>query len=358
MSVKLREKQAKNGISLYLDIYNNGKRSYEFLKIKLIKPVKSSSDRFENKELKRLAEQIRANREIEILNRNFGVSPEFKKHIDIITYTKKVIDEKNLSKKHFYNWQSLLKHLENFLDGRNVALIQIDEHLLKEFKQYLLEELSQNSAANYFNKLRSIIKLAINDQILVKNPFFKVSSIKTLDSEREYLTFAELEKIVSAECENPELKRAFLFSCYTGLRWSDISKLTWADIKNDSLRFRPQKTEEKFLYIPLNPTAKILLGEQVDSTNNTFTIKYSAYENKKLQSWIQNAGIKKHITFHCARHTFATLALTNGADLYVIQKLLGHSEIKTTEIYTKIVDEKKTEAVNCIPDLDLLKLKL
>jgi len=353
MSVKLREKQAKNGISLYLDIYNNGKRSYEFLKIKLIKPVKNSSDRFENKELKRLAKQIRANREIEILNGNFGFSPEFKKHIDIVAYTKKIIAEKNLSKDQFYNWQSLLKHLENFLDERKVALIQIDEHLLKGFKEYLLKELSQNTAANYFNKLRSILKLAINDQILVKNPFLKVSSINTIDSEREYLTFDELEKIAKTDCENLELKRAFLFSCYTGLRWSDIAKLTWGDIKNNTIRFRPQKTDEKFLYIPLNLTAKRLLGEQVDSRNNIFNIKYSAYENKKLQQWIKDSGIKKHITFHCARHTFATLALTNGADLYVIQKLLGHSEIKTTAIYTKIIDEKKSEAVNCLPQIEI-----
>ena len=97
MSVKLREKKVNKGISLYLDIYNNGKRSYEFLKIKLIKPIKNSSDRFENKELRRLAEQIRANREIEILNGNFGFSPEFKKHIDIVIYTKKVIADKSLS---------------------------------------------------------------------------------------------------------------------------------------------------------------------------------------------------------------------------------------------------------------------
>ena len=93
--------------------------------------------------------------------------------------------------------------------------------------------------------------------------------------------------------------------------------------------------------------------QQIDSESNVFNIKYSAYENKKLQQWIKDAGIKKHITFHCARHTFATLALTNGADLYVIQKLLGHSEIKTTAIYTKIIDEKKSEAVNCLPQINI-----
>jgi len=90
--------------------------------------------------------------------------------------------------------------------------------------------------------------------------------------------------------------------------------------------------------------------------SNIFNVIYSAYENKKLHRWIKNARINKHITFHCARHTFATLALTNGADLYVIQKLLGHSEIKTTAIYTKIIDEKKSEAVNCLPHLNFDKL--
>jgi len=353
MSVKLREKQTKNGISLYLDIYNNGKRSYEFLKIKLIKPVKNSSDRFENKELKRLAEQIRANREIETLNDNYGFSPEFKKQVYIVTYAKKVIEEKSLSKEHVYNWQSMLIHLERFLDGRKVTLIQVDQKLLEGFKQYLLKELSQNSAVNYFNKLHVIIKHAINNQILVRNPFFNVSFIKTLNSEREYLTLKELKKIVKAECENPELKRAFLFSCYTGLRWSDIAKLCWSDIKNKGLQFRPKKSNKDILYIPLNQTAKSLLGKKGGPNSNIFNLKYSAFENKKLKKWIKDAGIEKHITFHCARHTFATMALTRGADIYVIKDLLGHSEIKTTEIYTKIIGEKKKEAVNCLPQIEI-----
>ena len=153
------------------------------------------------------------------------------------------------------------------------------------------------------------------------------------------------------------LKTAFLFSALTGLRWSDINKLLWSEVQQSKelghyLRFTQKKTQGSET-LPISQQASDLLGERGKPEERVFkTLKYSAWHNLKLQQWIMKAGITKTITFHCARHTYATLQLTLGTDIYTVSKLLGHKHLKTTQIYTKVIDEKKTEAASRI-QLDL-----
>ena len=153
------------------------------------------------------------------------------------------------------------------------------------------------------------------------------------------------------------MKTAFIFSCLTGLRWSDINKLLWSEVQhsNDNgyyIRFRQKKTKGAET-LPISEQAFGLLGERQAPEERVFKgLKYSAWHNLKLQQWMMKAGISKTITFHCARHTYATLQLTAGTDIYTVSKLLGHKELKTTQVYAKIIDEKKQEAANKIK-LDL-----
>jgi integrase len=153
------------------------------------------------------------------------------------------------------------------------------------------------------------------------------------------------------------LKKAFIFSALTGLRWSDIEKLIWSEIQHSKemgyyIRFRQKKTKGAET-LPISEQARELLGEKGEQNDQIFKgLHYSAWSNLKLQQWVMKAGIPKNITFHSARHTYATLQLTLGTDIYTVSKLLGHKELKTTQIYAKVIDDKKKEAANRIK-LDL-----
>ena len=183
--------------------------------------------------------------------------------------------------------------------------------------------------------------------------FDEVSAFKQGETEREFLTLEELQAAVEVDCDMPKLKTAFIFSCLTGLRWSDIKKLTWSEIQQSKdlghyIRFTQQKTKGVETQ-PVSEQAIDLLGERQEPAERVFKdLKYSSWHNLKLQQWMMRAGITKSISFHCARHTYATLQITAGTDIYTVSKLLGHRELKTTQIYAKIIDNKKREAANKI----------
>lgn len=177
--------------------------------------------------------------------------------------------------------------------------------------------------------------------------------IKPGEPEREFLTYEELQAVAKAECEIPLLKTAFLFSAMTGLRWSDVQKLVWSEVQHSKevgyyIRFRQKKTKGAET-LPTSEQAFGLLGERGNPEDRVFIgLKYSAWHNLKLQQWVMRGGVTKTITFHCARHAYATLQLTLGTDIYTVSKLLGHKDLKTTQIYAKIIDDKKKVAANKI----------
>ena len=168
----------------------------------------------------------------------------------------------------------------------------------------------------------------------------------------------ELKKVSKIDCEIPILKQAFIFSALTGLRWSDIQKMVWKEIQFSEeqgyyIRFKQKKTSGLQTH-PIPNQAYKLLGERDEEEERVFKgLRYSAWSNLKLQQWVMKAGISKTITFHCARHTYATLQLTFGTDIYTVSKLLGHKELKTTQVYAQIINQKKVDAANAIPDINL-----
>ena len=149
------------------------------------------------------------------------------------------------------------------------------------------------------------------------------------------------------------MKRAAIFSALTGLRFSDINNLVWGELEYIEgngyfIKFKQQKTKGVEM-MPISEQAYSLLGECKQRTDKVFEgLKYSAYENKKLAKWIKQAGITKQITFHCFRHSYATLQLSKGTDIYTVSKMLGHRELKTTQVYAKIIDQTKREAADKI----------
>lgn len=360
MKVTLRERLKGNSISLYLDYYHKGKRKNEFLRLYLNPNPKTKTDKEVNKKTKELAETIRAQRQVEMQNGTFGFNDIEKLKGSFTTYLVKVSEDRNTSDGNYGNWDSMIKHFKTFVPS-DVSFQEVDKKFVEDFKDYLnrkaesksKKKLSQNSKYSYFNKFKAALKQAVKDGILKTNPSEGVDGFKQGEPQREFLTLEELQKIVHVECELPELKKAFIFSALTGLRWSDIEKLKWSEIQHSNdyghyIRFRQKKTKGAETQ-PISEQAVILLGERKEPDDKIFdALNYSAWSNLKLQQWIYKADIHKDITFHCARHTYATLQLTLGTDIYTVSKMLGHKELKTTQIYAKIIDEKKQEAANKI----------
>lgn len=348
MKVTLRQKQLKDKSkkSLYLDYYSNGKREYEFLKLYL------TGDKKHNKEILELANQIRAKRELELANDSFGFIPKYKQKVSLFAYIKQF----NETQEKWNSFHNMYKHLKKFTK-KDISFNEIDVKFIENFRKYLLDNISQNSAHTYFVKFRFILKQAYRDGILRINLIDKIPHIKQKESKREYLTMEELAILSKSNCQKPEIKRAFLFACFTGLRFSDLKLLRWGNINNDSIEIKMKKTDEQII-IPLNETAKRLLfnGEMniyQFPDKLVFDLPNRWFYNEILKRWFMQTDIKKNASSHLARHTFATLNITSGNDLFIVQKLLGHKNIKHTQVYTKLIDEKRKEAIDKLPNIDL-----
>jgi integrase len=374
MKVFLRErKQTKSGTtSLYLEIYKGttktaeGKtkpiREYEYLNLYLIDKPSNPIDKQQNKENKSLAESIKAKRELEIKNNTYGFTSDFKLQTNFIEYFQSLVDNKE-NKGNNGNWYSTLLHLKKYA-GEKTMFRDIDLQFANGFKDYLNKckrtdgkLLANNSKCSYFAKFRASLNQAVKDKIIFGNPAVESGNFKYEDNEREYLTLDELRKLAQTECRYDVLKRAFLFSCLTGLRWSDCHNLIWSDVQDIPngyrVHFKQQKTKGQ-QYLDINNQARELMLEQGKPTDRVFVgLAYSDYFNVALQMWVLKAGITKHITFHCARHSFAVLQLTLGTDIYTLSKMLGHKDLKTTQIYAKIIDSKVSEAMHKIPNINL-----
>ena len=374
IKVKLRQKViSKDRQSLYLDFYpaiphaETGELTRrEFLGLYLFDKAKTPIDKQHNKETLQLAEQIRQKRDNHINKPEIYTGYE-KEQLKIkeqgkqnfVTYFKKLADKRKAS--NYNNWISAYHYLETFTKG-NLKFADLNETFCNDFRQYLLTTkrsksnktiLSQNTALSYFNKLKAALKQAYKDGYLQNDLNGKIESIKQAETQRNFLTIEELNSLVKTDCQNPLLKRAALFSALTGLRFSDIQKLVWGELEYIEgngyfIRFKQQKTKGVEM-MPISEQAYNLLGERKEINDQIFEgLTYSAYLNKHLYQWIGAAGISKMITFHCFRHTFATLQLSKGTDIYTVSKMLGHRELKTTQIYAKIIDQTKREAANKI----------
>lgn len=374
--IKLRKRKTSTGlVSLYLDIYINGRRSYEYLKLYLV-PEKSREDKRKNAETMKLAEAIKSQRVVDFQNGRFGFAGQNKGNVLFFEYYEKLRQKRLKSgekSSNWFVWGSCLKHLQKYEPNHNITFNEITTEWIKGFRDYLLNEveiwvvdnnkhapktdkrLHHNTCQAYLNKLKTCLNQACDDNIIERNPMKGVEGLKREEGTRMYLTLEELKRLAATPCEYDSIKRAFLFSCLTGLRRSDVVKMTWSEVHNQSglvrIIFRQKKTDGQE-YLDITPQAAELMGERKQSEECVFDYIYTSNKtNNIIQQWVFRAGINKKITFHCARHTFAVMMLDLGTDIYTVSKLLGHSDISTTQIYAKILDKNKQAAVLKIPSI-------
>ncbi|MGV8139484.1 MAG: tyrosine-type recombinase/integrase [Mangrovibacterium sp.] len=338
------------------------KKLYQSLK--KLSPI----DEKDNEETIKLAESILQKRKNE-LNKPEIYSAYEKEQLRIkelgqrsfLDYFEKLANQRAAS--NYDNWVSALKYLKSFAGkDKDVRFCELNERYFNEFKEYLLttkgsrrkeNNLATNTAVSYFNKVKAALRQAFKDGILQIDLNSRIAPIKQEDTQRGYLTLEELNKLVQVPCNDPLLKRAALFSALTGLRFSDIQKLKWNEIAHVDgqgyfLNFRQKKTKG-IETLPISEQAYSLCGDPGEPDSKVFEgLTYSAYANKHLFHWIGAAGITKDITFHSFRHTYATLQLFNGTDIFTVSKMLGHKSLKTTQIYAHIVDEAKRKAADSI----------
>lgn len=352
--VRMRLKELSNGNrSIYLDIYMNGKRSYEFLKLYLV-PERTREDRERNRETIRIANSVKASRVIDIQNGRYDfISPNRK--VRLFDYFSKVMGNYDGSTGTIRSWKACYGHLLGYEADRNICVGDVDKAWAEGFITYLRKEkgLSNNTTAIYVSKIRCVFNKAVRDGIIGRSPFMTVANIKMDDIEKSYLTVDELRRMAATPAPD-RVKRPFLFACLTGLRFSDVQALDWSDVvtQGDYVRivFRQRKTRGQ-MYLDLNPQAVGLMGERPSAGGRVFDLYSHSFGGKMLRRWAVDAGVAKHISFHSGRHTFAVMMLELTGDLYMVSKLLGHADISTTQIYAKILDKNRQKAVSMIPNI-------
>lgn len=362
--IRLRMKELANGNkSLYLDIYRDGKRTYEYLKMYLI-PETDNNARVRNQTTMAAANAIKSKRIIQLTNGEAGIETREKVFLLDWMETYKENQAKR-GKKDGNQIQVTIRILKEYA-GERVTMDQIDKTFCQEYIDYLLTEyrpkgkqVSNFTLHTYYRILNGALNAAVRAEIIKVNPFTKINNsdkIRLPESKRSYMTIEEVRALIATPMKNEAVKQAYLFSCFCGLRISDIISLKWKDVFVDRGQYRlavsMQKTKEP-IYLPLSPEALKWMPERGEKTadEHVFDLPSPTMINTLLKPWAKTAGIDKRFSFHTSRHTFATMMLTLGADLYTTSKLLGHADVKMTQVYAKIINQKKDDAVNLVNGL-------
>ena len=365
--VKLRVKKLANGNrSLYLDTYSEGNRSYEFLRLYLI-PEKTDSDKALNSAVLKAAAAIKAKRILALVSGKADIKLDCE-DMSVADWIGKIIDKKTGLRSHssIRLMRRLKSHLANY--RTNLRLKDIDREFCIGFVDYLRSARALNSDKllavstqfELLNALSIALNEAVREEFLTRNPMSLLNPnerIKKPETTREYLTPEEVRSLILVAGDNIKAGddlAAFLFCCFCGLRYSDAVALKWCHIIDSAagkeIRITMKKTQRQVI-IPLSQQAISLLPIKRAVHDNVFIFPHYGVTLKRLRKAAKKAGINKKVTFHVSRHTFATMMLTAGADLYTISKLVGHTDVRTTQIYSNVVDEKKRQAVALLDHL-------
>ena len=384
---KLKQKVLSDGnYSLYLDYYlgrvdvkdeetgevkSKVQRKREFLHLTLLASPRTPTERQQNKETLNLAQKIRFEREQELKESLHGYRLKRDRDINFLDYFQAYID--GYTKKDIRMVQIALSRFRDFLKDTpeyskfayKIKPEQINKDMIEAFTEYLQSRSVGEGARSIYQRFKKVIKYAIEHDVMLKNPCNGiVIKIDENILRKDVLSQDEIQRLIAThyDNENPNIQRAFIFCLYCGLRFCDVKDLTFAnvDYSNKLLKFEQNKTKghsaSSGVVIPLNDGLLRLIGEPTsDQNKDSLIFPLPSYEMclKAIKRWVKRAGINKHISWHCARHSFAVNILNNGANIKTVASLLGHSGLKHTEKYTRAIDSLKQDAINSLPELNI-----
>lgn len=379
----------------------NNKR--EFLSLYLWQAPRTPLERQQNKETLDLAKKIRYERGQELLENQEGyrIGKQKKEEVNYLdfmadyhaSYTKKDANQIRRARTVFIDFLidpkgkllpekitgSMTKEVKEAIRQSNakkeaqrerkaqglvVRPQQLTKDLMKAFTEYLINRFTGEGAHTVYGRFKKMILAALDKDIIAKNPCRGVSIKKDYGQlKKEILSQEEIVLLANThyEKENPDIHRAFIFCLYCGLRWCDVKDLTYAnvDYSNKLLKFEQSKTKAHSaasgVVIPLNDGLLHLIGQPKDGNRNQIIFPLPSHTMclKALRHWVARAGIEKHITWHCARHSCGTNLLSNGANIKTVASILGHSGLAHTEKYTRAVDSLKQAAIDSMPPLNI-----
>lgn len=368
-NVVLREKKLANGnISLYLDIYRDGQRSYEFLKLYINNKARNPIEKEQNNSNYKLANRIRTDRENELNNLAFDYIPPTKLKVLFFEFAQNYLDnytkrDKAMIKGAIEDFRRFIKEDYPAFKPETLKISQIDRIMIIHFIEFLQDNHKGEGANSYYGRFKKILNHAVAKNIIAKSPAQKkepgdkeLSCKKPTGLRKQILTNEEIQLIAKAETKHQETKKAFLFCLCTGLRFVDVKALKYSNIDFSSSRLKiDQQKTDRSVIVDLNKTALKLIGESGEPDSLIFDLPGRKWATKTITNLVKKAGIKKHITWHSARHSLAVNLLTSDEkpDIKTVSSILGHASTKTTEVYLHVVDELKKKAVNALPDYEL-----
>lgn len=267
-----------------------------------------------------------------------------------LDFMRKEIEVSNIKASTRRNHQSTLKHLLAF--RRHIAFNELTLDTIEAFSHFLRNKgYHTNTIAKHLKHLKRYVNTAIDKGYMnIKDYAFRAYKIRTEESRHTFLSSDELHRLQTLKLDGKSAKHrqaldAFLFSCYTGIRYSDFIHLTHDNISTSNqltwLTYKTIKTGTEVrlpLNLLFNGQAISILNRHHNDLNSFFNLKNNSNLNKELRQIARLAGLSKPFSFHTARHTYATLLLYKGVNITTVQKLLGHKSIKTTQIYTNVMD--------------------
>lgn len=386
---KLGAKLMSNGkASLFLDFYfgytmvysesqdkmipKKQKRRETLKDLYLYQKPRNINERHHNKETQAEAEKKRLKRALDMTEPEIKETLTKKKvKVNFLDYFQTYIN--NYSKKDLRMVKIALQRFKDFLHDtpeysifeRNIKPEQLSKDMMVDFTEYLQSRGRGEGPHAIYARFKKVVAYAVEHDVIRKNPCTGVSI--TIDENvlrKEILSADEIQLLATTHHskENKVIRRAFLLSCCCGLRFCDVKDLTFAnvDYSNKLLKFEQSKTKghsaNSGVVIPLNESLLQLIGTpQEGQSKDSLIFPLPTYWMcvKSVQRWAKEAGISKHLSWHCARHSFAVNILNKGANIKTVASLLGHSGLKHTEKYTRAVDELKREAINSLPKIEL-----
>lgn len=344
----------------------------EYLSLYLWQAPRTPVERQQNKETLEIAKRLRFERGQQLLEDAEGYRLKKDRDINFLdwmwhyyeAYTK--ADNRHIKRAYtvFIDFLNATPEYSKF--AKRIKPQQLTKEMMVAFTEYLQGRFVGEGAHTLYARFKKIIKAAVEADVMRKNPTTAVSiKIDNGALKKDVLSIDEIQQLITTHYtgESVNIRRAFIFCLYCGLRWCDVKELTFAnvDFSNRLLKFEQAKTKghsaASNVVIPLNDGLLSLIGKpSAEGKRDELIFPLPSHNMclKALRHWTARAGIEKHITWHCARHSFAVNILNNGANIKTVAALLGHSGLKHTEKYTRAVDSLKEAAINSLPGLNVL----